>query len=286
MDDPAARRQVPAVELPAPETGRVLVGEPQQEADYRVRRSRGTTDWSLLAHTVAGAGLVHSADGVSLTTSTGQSVLIRPGTLQDYGTDPAAGGWHLLYVHVHPPAPWLAPLDWPEAADGLLTIRLGAAVDARVQAGAHGRPRRTPGRRPLRAVHVERDRGGAALVRHSEPAPAAGGRAGARGCSSTSTRIWTRSSLRRGSRRSPTSPPRGSRTCSPRRRARRCAATSRRADGGRREVAGDDPGPCRRGRAAGRVRRSAVLLAPLPGARGAEPVGPSGAASDRLNTGR
>jgi len=132
MDDPAARRQVPALEFPAPETGRVLVGELRQEADYRVRRSRGTTDW-LLLHTVAGAGLLHSAGGPAHLTRPGEGVLIRPGTLQDYGTDPAAGSWHLLYAHMHPPAPWLALLDWPEAADGLLSIRLGAAVDARVQ---------------------------------------------------------------------------------------------------------------------------------------------------------
>lgn len=103
MDDPAARRQVLAVEFPAPETGRVLIGELRREVDYRVRRSQGTMDW-LLLHTVAGAGLVHSADGAILTTSPGQGVLIRPCTLQDYGTDPAAGSWHLLYVRVHPPA--------------------------------------------------------------------------------------------------------------------------------------------------------------------------------------
>lgn len=55
------------------------------------------------------------------------------GIFQDYGPDPAAGSWHLLYAHVHPPAPWLALLDWPEAAGDLLGIRVGAAVDARVQ---------------------------------------------------------------------------------------------------------------------------------------------------------
>lgn len=60
-------------------------------------------------------------------------MLIRPSSLQYYGTDPAGGSWHLLYVHVHPTAPWLALLDWPEAAGDLLGIRLGAAVDARVQ---------------------------------------------------------------------------------------------------------------------------------------------------------
>lgn len=59
---------MPAVEFPAPETGRVLIGELRQQVDYRMRRSQGTTDW-LLLHTVAGAGLVHSAGGSILTTS-------------------------------------------------------------------------------------------------------------------------------------------------------------------------------------------------------------------------
>src|SRR5699024_8376993 len=57
------------------------------------------------------------------------------------------------------------------------------------------------------------------------------------------------------------------------------------AEGGRSEAAGADPGPGRRDRAAGRVRLSAVLLAPLPGVAGAQPVGPSSTAPDRLRTG-
>jgi AraC family transcriptional regulator of arabinose operon len=221
MDDPAVRRQVPAVEFPVPETGRVLVGELRQEADYRVRRSWGTTDW-LLLHTAAGAGLVHSAGGTAHVTRPGEGVLIRPGTLQDYGTDPAAGSWHLLYAHVHPPAPWLALLDWPEAARDILSIRLGAAVDARVQQAlrtAARSARLAVGRSELFTLNGIEE----ALLWYDTQNPRR-----CCACSSTSTPTWTRSSPRRGSPPSPTSPPPASRTCSPRRRARRCAVTSRR----------------------------------------------------------
>lgn len=140
MDDPAARRQVPGTEVPPPETGRVLLGELEEDASYRVRRSRGTQDW-LLLHTVAGAGIVRSADGGLHTAHPGQAVLLRPGTPHDYGTDPEAGHWRLLYSHVHPPAAWLALLDWPEVAPGMGRIRLGAEVDGRVRRALRGAAR-------------------------------------------------------------------------------------------------------------------------------------------------
>lgn len=129
---PARTAQVPAVEMPPPATDRVLLGELDQSADYRILRSRGTTD-HLLLHTIAGAGLVHGADGSVHRIGSGEAVLLRPGTRQDYGTDPAEGRWHLLFAHVHPPAPWLALLDWPEAAPGLGRIHLGAEVETRVR---------------------------------------------------------------------------------------------------------------------------------------------------------
>lgn len=132
MENPAAPPQIAATEVPPPETGRVLLGEFDQDAGYRVRRTRGTTDW-LLLHTAGGSGIVHAADGSSLTTHPGEAVLLRPGTLHDYGTAPAAGRWHLLFSHFHPPATWLALLDWPEAAPGLGLIRLGTEVDDRVR---------------------------------------------------------------------------------------------------------------------------------------------------------
>ncbi|RCS87795.1 helix-turn-helix domain-containing protein [Brachybacterium alimentarium] len=132
MDDPAAPRQAAAVEVPDPRTGRVLAGEFEQDSAYRVRRSRGTEDW-LLLHTVGGGGIVHASDGTALVTAPGDAVLLRPGALHDYGTDPTVGTWHLQYCHVHPPATWLALLDWPEATPGVGRIRLGAGVAGRVQ---------------------------------------------------------------------------------------------------------------------------------------------------------
>ncbi|WP_198684004.1 helix-turn-helix domain-containing protein [Brachybacterium sp. YJGR34] len=124
--------QVPPTEMPAPQFGRVLAGELAQDACYRVRRSRGTDDWLLLL-TVAGGGLLHGADGQHLLTAPGEAVLLAPGTLHDYGTDPAAGHWHLLHAHVHPPAPWLALLDWPQPLPGLGRIALDPEVAERVR---------------------------------------------------------------------------------------------------------------------------------------------------------
>ncbi|QCR52888.1 AraC family transcriptional regulator [Brachybacterium sp. SGAir0954] len=131
MDDPAARAQAPAVEVPPPEFGRVVAGEHDEGAGYHVRRSRGTQDW-LLLHTVAGAGLLRPSAGPPLRLGPGAAALIAPGTVHDYGTDPAGGRWRLLYAHVHPPASWTALLDWPEAAPGTGLITLGAEVEARV----------------------------------------------------------------------------------------------------------------------------------------------------------
>lgn len=147
MDDPAAERQVAPVEVPPPETGRVLAGEFRQDGGYHVRRTRGTADW-LLLHTVGGGGLVRTSETHVLATEPGEAVLLPPGALHDYGTDPAAGHWHLLYCHVHPPATWLALLDWPEVApggpvSGIGRIRLGAEVAARVQQQLRGAARAT-----------------------------------------------------------------------------------------------------------------------------------------------
>lgn len=110
----------------------MLAGELTQDASYHVRRSRGTEDW-LLLHTVSGSGSVLAADGTRVATAAGDGVLLRPGTVHDYGTDPAAGRWSMLFCHMHPPATWLALLDWPDAAPGIGRIRLGTEVDHRVR---------------------------------------------------------------------------------------------------------------------------------------------------------
>ena len=133
----------------------MLAGELDQGTGYHVRRSRGTEDW-LLLHTVGGSGHVRAPDGTRLTTDPGVAVLLRPGTLHDYGTVGAAGSWHLLFCHVHPPATWLALLDWPEAAPGIGRIRLGAEVDERVRhhlRGAARASRLAVGRRELFALN-------------------------------------------------------------------------------------------------------------------------------------
>lgn len=136
----ASAPRAPARELPPPQFGRVLAGELAQDVSYRVRRSGGTEDW-LLLHTVDGGGLVLAADGTSLATAPGVAVMLRPGTVHDYGTDPAVGHWRLLFCHVHPPPTWHALLEWPEISPGIGRIGLGADVDHRVREQLRGAAR-------------------------------------------------------------------------------------------------------------------------------------------------
>ncbi|RCK71486.1 helix-turn-helix domain-containing protein [Desertihabitans brevis] len=132
MEDPAVSFETPAVELPPPAVRRVSAGEFSEGVRYHVRRSRGTDDW-LLLHTVDGAGLLLTADDRQMAVGADQAVLVRPGTVQEYGTDPAAGRWELLWTHFRPPPTWVALLDWPEVATGVGHLRLGAEVAERVR---------------------------------------------------------------------------------------------------------------------------------------------------------
>lgn len=87
----------------------------------------------MLLHTASGGGLIRGAGRQGLTAAHGDAVLVRPGTVHDYGTDPAVGHWHFLYSHFYPLPTWLALLDWPEPVAGVGRIRLGTDVDDRVQ---------------------------------------------------------------------------------------------------------------------------------------------------------
>ncbi|MGW3951876.1 helix-turn-helix domain-containing protein [Streptomyces sp. NPDC004752] len=77
-------------------------------------RRRGTTDW-LLVQTLDGRGRVGHVSA-----RPGSVTLIRPGTPHDYAT--VGDRWHFLYAHVRPKPDWLALLDWPEAAPGIVQL--------------------------------------------------------------------------------------------------------------------------------------------------------------------
>jgi AraC family transcriptional regulator of arabinose operon len=92
-----------------------MAGEFDEGPTYATYRRRGTTDW-LLIHTLDGQGSV----GSGIHAGPGVTTLIRPGTLQDYGT--ARDRWHFLFAHFHPRPDWLPLLEWPSVAPGILQL--------------------------------------------------------------------------------------------------------------------------------------------------------------------
>ncbi|WBQ07449.1 helix-turn-helix domain-containing protein [Kribbella sp. CA-293567] len=101
-----------------PTVRRLLAGEFDEGPGYATYRRRGTTDW-LLMHTLDGVGAL----GSGVFAGPGITTLIRPGTLQDYGT--AHDRWHFLFAHFHPRPDWLPLLEWPSVAPGILQLQPG-----------------------------------------------------------------------------------------------------------------------------------------------------------------
>ena len=94
----------------------------QQGVSYKTWRPCGTRDW-LLIFTKAGSGCITTASG-RLLTRPGDAILYAPGEMQDYKTNPAAGRWHLLWVHFVPKPSWLPWLRWPTGAHGGAMLHL------------------------------------------------------------------------------------------------------------------------------------------------------------------
>jgi AraC family transcriptional regulator of arabinose operon len=115
----------PRTETPRPEVTPLISGHFREGPGYATWRPRGTQDW-LLMFTLSGSGRVGYADGGATVAGPGDAVLLRPGTLHDYGTAHGAAGWELLWAHFLPRPHWPDLLRWPEAAPGLLRLPLGA----------------------------------------------------------------------------------------------------------------------------------------------------------------
>lgn len=132
---PAARRQ-PSANRPQrliPAGSALLTGHFVQPTGYGTQRSHGSDDW-LIIDTVAGGGIVTTADGRGFAVRAGDIVLLRPGHPHAYRTDPAPGTWDLAWAHVLLPDPWLDLVAWPEPVPGLLHLRLAGAAHAAVTA--------------------------------------------------------------------------------------------------------------------------------------------------------
>jgi AraC family transcriptional regulator of arabinose operon len=112
----------------------LVTGHFREKAGYSAWREGGTADW-LLIYTAGGRGRFGYSGG-EIVTAVGDVVLIRPGTLQDYGTEASAGRWELLWVHFRPPAQrmdWVEWMGWPEESPGLMRLRLGEGLRSRVR---------------------------------------------------------------------------------------------------------------------------------------------------------
>ena len=113
----------PLTETPHPDVVELVAGHLRETRGYRTWRERGTTDW-LLILTLGGRGRFgHGATGETVAEA-GDAVLLRPGTRHDYGVEPAAGAWEILWTHFQPRPAWREWLRWPEVAPGLMRLAL------------------------------------------------------------------------------------------------------------------------------------------------------------------
>ena len=105
-----------------PKVAHVVTGHFRKGSDYDTWRPHGTDDW-LLIYTLNGWGRF-GFEGGEINASAGDLTLMRPRTRHDYGVEPIQGQWELLWAHFHPEPAWQTWLSWPEAAPGLMTMRL------------------------------------------------------------------------------------------------------------------------------------------------------------------
>ncbi|UJW87004.1 helix-turn-helix domain-containing protein [Devosia sp. SL43] len=111
-----------AAETPHRAVLSLLTGHFHETSGYRAVRRQGVGDW-LLIHTVAGRGRFGHAGG-ELIAEPGDWVLLRPGTPHDYGVETSLQRWDLVWAHFQPRADWLAWLNWPEQAAGLMRLHV------------------------------------------------------------------------------------------------------------------------------------------------------------------
>jgi len=84
---------------------------------YQSYRRTGTRDW-LLIHTVGGSGVFAGVSG-SFIAKKGDMVLLKPGVIHDYSTNPETRQWEILWAHFSPRKEALGWLDWPEVTPGI-----------------------------------------------------------------------------------------------------------------------------------------------------------------------
>ncbi len=109
-------------DTPSPPPGPLVAGHFHKGPRYLTYRAHGTRDW-LLVYTLSGHGRYGHAAGEFITRP-GDMILLKPGTLHDYGTARGHRHWEPLWAHFIPRPGWMELLEWPEIAPGLLHLPL------------------------------------------------------------------------------------------------------------------------------------------------------------------
>lgn len=103
----------------------LIADEYRMRGGYCIVRPGGTDDHLMLL-TRAGRGLFRTPRGDAVPLAAGSLAVIPPGVPHDYGTDPAVGKWHFLWVHVHAPKDWQPFLGIPFGSGRLTVFARGA----------------------------------------------------------------------------------------------------------------------------------------------------------------
>ena len=106
-----------------PHVAPLVAGWFRERHRYSAWRPGGTADW-LLVLTLTGRGRFGFPGG-EIISAAGDLVLLRPGTLHDYGLERKHRRWELLWAHFHPRPNWINWLNWPEVSPGLMLLRTG-----------------------------------------------------------------------------------------------------------------------------------------------------------------
>ena len=114
----------------------LIADEYRMRGGYCIVRTGGTDDHLMLL-TRAGRGLFRTPRGDAVPLAAGSLAVIPPGVPHDYGTDPAVGKWHFLWVHVHAPKDWQPFLGIPFGSGRLCrSALLLAAIPPRLRPAA------------------------------------------------------------------------------------------------------------------------------------------------------
>jgi len=107
---------------PAPPSGALITGSYRQGPRFNTYRQHGTQDW-VLVYNLSGHARFGSPVG-DIITGPNDIILLKPHVRHDYGTAPDQTHWEPVWAHFIPRPSWMAWLNWPEPASGILRLHL------------------------------------------------------------------------------------------------------------------------------------------------------------------